>query len=126
MNTPKLSICIPSYNRPQQLSVLLRSVDCDAAVVEIVICEDCSPKQEEVRAVVREFVKESPYCVSYHENELNYGYDANLRKLIDFAKGQFVLFMGVCFCHVLLLVVYGFNRFSCRAFYAVHRFWVCF
>ena len=36
----------------------------------------------------------------------------------------FVWFMGVCFCHVLLLVVYGFNRFSCRAFYAVHRFWV--
>ena len=30
--------------------------------------------------------------------------------------------MGVCFSHVLLLVVYGFNRFSCRAFYVVHGF----
>lgn len=93
-NTPLLSICVPSYNRPEQLGRLLATVDCRAARVEIVICEDAAPRREEVRKVVEEFRAKSPYQVIYEENASNLGYDGNLRRLIEIASGVFVLFMG--------------------------------
>src|SRR5712692_6186147 len=89
-----LSICIPSYNRPELLKVLLESIDCDPARVEIVVREDSAPRRAEVRMAVQAFAKTSPFRVFYAENDTNLGYDRNLRRLIDAAKGDFVLFMG--------------------------------
>lgn len=89
-----LSICIPSYNRPKQLERLLLSVDCDPAVVEIVICEDAAPLRAEVRKTVRSFTATSPYKTVYEENKENLGYDGNIRRLVEVASGDFVLFMG--------------------------------
>lgn len=94
MMRPLLSICIPSYNRPNQLAELLLSIDCDPQHIEIVVCEDYSPKREETRSVVKSFSSTSPYAVSYFENEINLGYDGNLRRLIELAQGKFVMFMG--------------------------------
>lgn len=94
MLPPLLSICIPSYNRPKQLSELLGSVDARPDDVEIVVGEDCAPKQSEVRERVNAFQRASPYRVTYYENERNLGYDGNLRELIRRAGGEFVLFMG--------------------------------
>ena len=94
MTSPSLSICIPSYNRPELLGRLLASIDADPADVEIVICEDRAPRREEVRDVVTRFRSEAPYVVRYHENEQNLGYDRNLRELIQRAAGTFLLFMG--------------------------------
>ncbi|MBI4964990.1 MAG: glycosyltransferase family 2 protein [Desulfomonile tiedjei] len=91
---PLLSICIPSYNRPEQLKRLLESIDCDPASVEVVIAEDHAPLRAEVRAVVDGFACKSPYRTRYHENDQNLGYDGNIRRLIDLAAGNFVLFMG--------------------------------
>lgn len=91
---PILSICIPSYNRPNELVRLLESIDCDPGSVEIVIAEDCAPLRMEVRNAVNRFAERSQYNVGYHENERNLGYDANFRRLIDLAAGTFVLFMG--------------------------------
>lgn len=91
---PLLSICIPSYNRPEQLDRLLRSVDGPSDKIEIVICEDKAPRREEVRRTVEGFIRNSDYPVRYHENEKNCGYDRNLRELIQRAGGRFVMFMG--------------------------------
>lgn len=89
------SICIPSYNRPQELRQLLESVDYSQSEnFEIIICEDKSPKREEIRQQVRDFQSKSNYEVVYVENEANFGYDKNLRTLINTAKGNFVIFMG--------------------------------
>jgi glycosyltransferase involved in cell wall biosynthesis len=73
--TPLLSICIPSYNRPRQLELLLRTVDCDVDMIEILICEDFSPSREEIRQRVSEFQAQSAYQVRYVENQQNKGYD---------------------------------------------------
>lgn len=89
-----LSICIPSYNRPDSLVRLLDSVDVHPGQIEIVIGEDKSPRRTEVRARVKEFCSRSPYPVNYYENANNLGYDGNLRGLIPRARGEFVLFMG--------------------------------
>ncbi|MEI7635940.1 MAG: glycosyltransferase family 2 protein [Syntrophus sp. (in: bacteria)] len=91
---PLLSICIPSYNRPRQISDLLESIDCDPNNIEIVICEDHSPKREQIRSAVDLFASRLPYQVRYFENELNLGYDGNVRRLVEVAAGRFVMYMG--------------------------------
>ena len=95
MNEILISICIPSYNRPQEIRRLLDSIDSKHKDdIEIVICEDKAPKREEVRAQVKDFIATTEYKVNYIENEINCGYDKNLRNLIRSAQGHFVMFMG--------------------------------
>jgi len=92
--SPFLSICIPSYNRPELLARLLRSIDVPGDTVEIVICEDMAPNRERVREEVQEFQASTRYRVRYFENTQNLGYDRNLRELIGKARGEFIVFMG--------------------------------
>ena len=96
MKEKLISICIPSYNRPEEIGQLLNSIDSDKHLedLEIVICEDKAPKRQEVRAVVQNFKANSKYQVNYIENVQNCGYDKNLRNLINNAQGEYVLFMG--------------------------------
>ena len=94
MSVPLLSICIPSYNRPDELRNLLASIDCNPADVEVVICEDLAPKRDEVRTIVTGFAKSSAYTIHYHENPTNRGFDGNLRRLVECATGEYILFMG--------------------------------
>jgi len=95
MNSNKLiSICIPAYNRPTELSRLLNSIDADGRNIEIVIAEDRSPKRDEIRREVERFAQVSSYDIRYFENETNLGFDGNLRNLVDKAAGKYILFMG--------------------------------
>jgi abequosyltransferase len=94
MSPPFLSICIPSYNRPNELRNLLASIDCNPTEVEIVICEDLAPKRDEVRAIATAFSASSPYTTHYSENPTNRGFDGNLRRLVECANGEYIMFMG--------------------------------
>lgn len=94
MTQPLLSICIPSYNRPAELARLLASIDCRPGEIEVVVCEDCSPRGAEIRSAVEDFARRSPYLMRYFENTANLGYDGNLRRLVELASGRFVMFMG--------------------------------
>lgn len=96
MKNPIVSICIPSYNRPEELRRLLESVDATKYkdAIEIIVCEDKSPKREQIREVAENFKSESPYSTIYHENEVNLGYDRNLQNLIRRASGEYIIFMG--------------------------------
>jgi abequosyltransferase len=94
MSPPFLSICIPSYNRPRELRNLLASIDCNPTGVEVVTCEDLAPKRDEVRAVVTAFSASSAYNIHYHENPTNRGFDGNLRRLVECANGEYIMFMG--------------------------------
>ena len=94
MSSPFLSICIPSYNRPGELRNLLASIDCNPAEVNVVICEDLAPKRDEVRSVVTAFAESSGYTNYYYENTINLGFDGNLRRLVECATGEYIMFMG--------------------------------
>ena len=94
MIKPFLSICIPSYNRPRQLGELLASIDCKPTDVEIVICEDLAPRRHEVREIAGAFAEASAYPTHYHENTINRGFDGNLRRLVECASGEYIMFMG--------------------------------
>lgn len=90
-----ISICIPSYNRPKELYRLLKSIDSKKKEkFEIIICEDKSPKRDEVNAIVKKYISEVEYEVKYFENKINLGYDKNLKELISKSSGNFIVFMG--------------------------------
>ncbi len=91
---PSLSICIPSYNRVSELFRCLKSIDAtNKESIEIVICEDCSPRREEITEIVEEFKSNTEYAVVYESNATNLGFDRNLNKLINVAKGEYLLFI---------------------------------
>ena len=95
MAEPFLSICIPSYNRPDTLYRLLSSIDTRYSdQIEIVICEDKSPKRSEIRLAVDSYSKEAPYTVHYYENKENLGFDLNWIELSKRASGVYLLYMG--------------------------------
>lgn len=89
-----VSICVPSYNRPKELLRLLRTIDCDPKDVQIVICEDHAPKRLEVRESVDAYRREFVYQIKYIENEVNKGYDWNIRDFITCADGEYIIYMG--------------------------------
>ena len=95
MYKPVLSICIPSFNRPEQLRNLLSSIDYDSQDIEVCISEDFSPKRLKIREVVDGIQGESKkYLIKYHENSFNMGFDGNLRELVRLSAGKYIMFMG--------------------------------
>lgn len=98
---PFLSICITSYNRANELKRCLESIDSEhTELVEVVVSEDCSPRKHEIHEVVEQFKAKSAYSVLYNSNEKNLGYDCNLGKLIQFAKGKYIIFISDDDCFV--------------------------
>ena len=100
MSKPFLSVCIPSFNRPDELLRLLKTVDSNPEDTQIVVCEDHAPRRLEVRARVEEFTKESRYEVKYIENEINKGYDWNVRDFILHADGEYIVYCDDDSCFV--------------------------
>lgn len=91
----KISVCIPAYNRAKVLPDLLDSIlEQSFACHEVVICEDNSPERKLIRAVVERYQARSVINIRYVENEVNLGFDGNLRKLIEICDGDYCMFMG--------------------------------
>lgn len=92
---PKISICIPAYNRSDVLPPLLESIlTQDYYDYDILICEDKSPQRDAIREVVMKFKGLYPCVINYFENDENLGYDANVRNLVEKATGEYCFFMG--------------------------------
>lgn len=92
---PRISVCIPAYNRSEVLPELLDSiVNQSYKKFEIIICEDKSPQREKIAAIIADYSQKYPGLIHYFENEINLGYDANLRNLFDKAHGDYCFFMG--------------------------------
>ena len=87
MNKYILSICIPTYNRPQKLSEALNSVmpQLDARM-EIVIRDDSS--NEETKKVVQKFKKKYSIRIQYFKGK-KIGLDAANLFLLKKSKGTF-------------------------------------
>ncbi|MBI2311629.1 MAG: glycosyltransferase family 2 protein [Betaproteobacteria bacterium] len=92
---PSISVCIPAYNRAPVLPALLDSIlSQDSRDFEVVICEDRSPQRAEIARIVAGYRARHPGLIRYIENAENLGYDANLRNLVERARGRYCLFMG--------------------------------
>ena len=92
---PRISVCIPAYNRPEQLGPLLTSIfEQGFDDFEIVVCEDGSPARAWIRDIVRSYDARHPGRTQYFENQTNLGYDGNIRELFHRAQGDYVFLMG--------------------------------
>ena len=90
-----ISVCIPAYNRASVLPSLLDSIlKQDFDDFDIVIAEDYSPERQAIAAKVAEYQQRHENKLKYHENQQTLGYDGNLRRLVELATGEYLLFMG--------------------------------
>lgn len=86
---PKLSICIPTYNRAAYLRRCLESVlgtkDRD---LEVVVQDNCSPDNTE--EVINSF---NDNRLKYYKNQANIGMVLNIISIIEKATGDFIFFL---------------------------------
>jgi abequosyltransferase len=92
---PKLSICIPAYNRAQYLPPLLDSIFTQGYPnLEVVISEDNSPERPQIVQVVQAYQERGHRSIRYFQNEKTQGFDGNLRMLFARATGDYCVMMG--------------------------------
>ena len=95
MKPPRFSACIPAYNRAHLLTPLLDSIFAqDFTDFEVVITEDVSREQAQIRAIAHQYQGRFPGRLTYVENETNLGFDGNIRKLVASSSGEYCVFMG--------------------------------
>jgi hypothetical protein len=87
-----LTVGIISYNRPFELERTIKSLLPLPDNVEVVICDDNSPKIDEILIHVKDHIKDSN--INFVSNSVNLGYDRNLYKVIQLANSEFVLLLG--------------------------------
>lgn len=83
-NKPRISICIPTYNRSDLLKKTLISVARQTVKpYEVIVADNCS--EDDTEAVAKSFKG-----VIYYRNEHNLGLAGNSNRCIQLAKGNFV------------------------------------
>ncbi|GMK42110.1 hypothetical protein PCCS19_51690 [Paenibacillus sp. CCS19] len=93
---PVLSICIPTYNRAADLNRCLQTIvhqigDC--SLFEVVVSDNASP--DGTQQVLAAFAKAYPNLnLRYWRNDDNIGAERNIIKLLDDARGDYVLLHG--------------------------------
>ncbi len=94
MSQPRLSICIPTYNRAKYLPELLDSIISQAPIdgtLEICISDNAST--DNTKELVADYKTKFPYIV-YHVNSENLGADRNFLKCVEIASGEYCWLMG--------------------------------
>ncbi|MBU3590690.1 glycosyltransferase family 2 protein [Polynucleobacter sp. 78F-HAINBA] len=92
-----LTIGIPTYNGEAYLAECLdgvrRQINCaNLNRVEILISDNASI--DKTASIVREFESKNDLQISYHKNEINFGFDRNIDLLFKRAAGKFVWLLG--------------------------------
>jgi abequosyltransferase len=90
---PLISICIPTYNRKEFLSILLESIICqsDPRMVQIVVSDNAST--DETSLLMDEVKKRYPNLI-YHKAPKNMGADQNYLSSVEHATGKYCWLMG--------------------------------
>jgi hypothetical protein len=88
----KLTIGIISYNRPIELARSIMSLLPLPINVEVVVCDDKSPKIVEIENSINPLLTNKN--IRFISNKQNLGYDRNLFNVIQCANSDFVLLLG--------------------------------
>jgi glycosyltransferase involved in cell wall biosynthesis len=98
MNTPLLSICIPTYNRSGYLKRALESLRIQLAdspslqeLVEVVVSDNCSTDDTGIAA---ESFRQHFKHFNYVRNEKNVGFDLNILNVVKSASGTYCWYLG--------------------------------
>lgn len=89
-----LSICIPTYNRPNQLpnclnSIYLAKKNCN---LEFEVCVSDNGSNYNVKEIINRYKKK--LNINLNVNKKNLGYQPNLLKTINISKGKYVWAIG--------------------------------
>ena len=86
-----ISICIPTYNRPNALLNSLNSLSLQTKKnFEVCISDNCS--KVNLQKLIKPFKKKIK--IKYNRNKKNLGFALNLLKVSRMAKGEFIWFLG--------------------------------
>lgn len=92
---PLLSVCIPAFNRANLLPGILEGVyGQDFKDVEVVVADDNSREQAQIREICAQFESRHPGTMRFEANPQTLGYDGNLRRLVELARGRYVFFLS--------------------------------
>jgi len=87
---PLVSICIPTFNRAEALTLCLGDLITNKqSDIEIVVSDNGSTDNTE--SVMKQFQDEG---IRYFRNEKNLGFDLNLIKTVEHARGEYVFFLS--------------------------------
>lgn len=93
-----ISVVVPAYNRSGELIELLDSVLKQTLMPrEVVIVEDFSPERDAIKRVCEDHAplfEAAGSSLRYIENEVNLGFDRNLRKCLSVPDGKWALLLG--------------------------------
>jgi glycosyltransferase involved in cell wall biosynthesis len=89
MNIGKISICIPTYNRPHLISQLLDSVFMQSYKNFEIIITDNSDNFETRDLLINKYKDQR---ISYTKNEKNLGMDGNTLRALSYVSGDFFTF----------------------------------
>ena len=91
---PKLSICIPTYNRIECLNNCLNSIMIAKKKhnfnFEVCISDNCS--DADVKKIIEQY--NNSLDIVFHQNTNNLGLGVNILKAVSLAKGEFVWILG--------------------------------
>ena len=86
-----LSICIPTYNRPESLLNCLNSLAKQKNKdFEVCVSDNCSKKN--IKNLIKPFRKKLK--IAYNRNKKNLGFALNVLKVSSMARGEFIWFLG--------------------------------
>lgn len=89
---PSVSVCIPSYKRPQALGQALQSIiDQDCAPTEILVSDDSPDAASE--PIVERARTAAAFPIRYERHEQRLGQNANVNKLFRDASGDFLILL---------------------------------
>ena len=89
---PRLSICIPTYNRGAFIGVTLASIATQITPdVEVVVSDNAS--SDDTPAVVERFRAVIPRLI-YSRTEANLGFSRNFMRAVDLGSGDYCLLLG--------------------------------
>ena len=92
MNKYLLSICIPTFNRSEKLDIQLNFLEGEMlANTQVIVIDNASTDDTEV---ILEKHKQKMKEYEYYINKENIGADGSIRKLLNLASGEYVLFLG--------------------------------
>lgn len=94
--TPKISVCIPVYGTEDYLKACLESVAKQTApqgeknFFEIIVVDDCSPEEEKIKAIIKEFKKIYKCPLTYLRHPQNTGVLEVRKTAVYEAKGTYI------------------------------------
>lgn len=91
----KLSIVVLSYNRPEQIKRILENlVGALSGDFNLIIKDDCSPKNKEIVNIVEHYKSLLNFSVKVYSNPDNLGYDRNLIDAFKVVDSEYVFLLS--------------------------------